>query len=99
VPEPRDKSAIDNREDGSLRLHGGVCGLIQDASHLPVALRAAMTVVLARALLGAGACAHANIKTTDTYLNVTKTGLQESMRRFDESRPLAISQRRRAARR
>ena len=28
---------------------------------------------------------HANIKTTDTYLNVTKTGLQESMRRFDES--------------
>ena len=28
---------------------------------------------------------HANIKTTDTYLNVTKTGLHESMRRFDES--------------
>jgi len=28
---------------------------------------------------------HVNIKTTDTYLNVTKTGLHESMRRFDES--------------
>jgi integrase len=26
---------------------------------------------------------HANISTTDTYLNVTKIGLQESMRRFD----------------
>ena len=28
---------------------------------------------------------HANIKTTDTCLNVTKTGMHESMRRFDES--------------
>jgi hypothetical protein len=28
---------------------------------------------------------HANIKTTDTYLNVTTTGLHDSMRRFDES--------------
>jgi site-specific recombinase XerD len=28
---------------------------------------------------------HANIKTTNTYLNVTTTGLHESMRRFDES--------------
>lgn len=27
---------------------------------------------------------HANIKTKDTYLNVTKTGLHESRRRFDE---------------
>src|SRR4029077_5153346 len=58
VPEPRDKPAIDDREDGALGLHGGVRGLIQDASHLPVALRAAVTVVLARALLSAGAGAH-----------------------------------------
>jgi hypothetical protein len=28
---------------------------------------------------------HANIKTTDTCLNVTKPGLHGSMRRFDES--------------
>ena len=29
---------------------------------------------------------HANIKTTDTYLNATRLGLRESMRKFDESR-------------
>ncbi len=29
---------------------------------------------------------HANIKTTDTYLNVTRIGRQDSMRKFDEFR-------------
>ena len=29
---------------------------------------------------------HANIKTTDTYLNATRIGLQESMRKFEEFR-------------
>ena len=58
VTEARDKPSIHNREDGALRLHRGVGRLIQDASHLPVALGAAVTVVLARALLGAGARAH-----------------------------------------
>ena len=29
---------------------------------------------------------HANIKTTDTYLNATRLGLQESMRKYEESR-------------
>jgi len=39
-----------------------------------------MPVRYVKELLG-----HANIKTTDAYLNVTKTGLHETMRRFDES--------------
>ena len=34
-----------------------------------------------RELLG-----HASIKTTDTYLNVTRIGLQDSMRKFDAKR-------------
>jgi len=29
---------------------------------------------------------HADIKTTDTYLNVTQTGLQESRRQLDRRR-------------
>ena len=29
---------------------------------------------------------HANIKTTDTYLNATRIGLQESMRNYEEFR-------------
>ena len=29
---------------------------------------------------------HANVSQTSTYLNATKVGLQESMRRFDEGR-------------
>jgi hypothetical protein len=29
---------------------------------------------------------HANIKTTDTYLNATRIGLQESMRKYEEFR-------------
>src|SRR4029453_5878269 len=55
VPEARDEPSIHDGEDGALGLHGGVRGLIQDASHPAVALGAAVTVVLARALLGAGA--------------------------------------------
>jgi integrase len=30
---------------------------------------------------------HADIKTTDTYLNPTRSGLQESMRKLEEDRP------------
>jgi len=30
---------------------------------------------------------HENLSQTSTYLNATKMGLQESMRRFDESAP------------
>jgi len=29
---------------------------------------------------------HADVKTTDTYLNVTRIGLAESMRKLDEDR-------------
>jgi hypothetical protein len=45
VAEARDEPAIHDREDGALRLHRGVGRLIQDASHLPVALGATVTVV------------------------------------------------------
>ena len=55
VPEARDQPAIHDGEDGALGLHGGIRSLIQDASHLTVALGAAMTVVLAHALVGARA--------------------------------------------
>ena len=44
VAEARDEPAIHDREDGALRLHRGVGRLIQDASHLAVALETAVTV-------------------------------------------------------
>jgi hypothetical protein len=31
---------------------------------------------------------HTNLATTSTYLNVTRTGLAESMRKYDAGRPL-----------
>jgi hypothetical protein len=57
MPEARDESSIHDREDRPLGLDGGIRRLIEDAPHLPVALRAAVTVVDAGALLGAGASA------------------------------------------
>jgi len=58
VAEARDEPAIHEREDGALRLHRGVGRLIQDASHLSVALGTAVTVVDTRTLLVAGTGAH-----------------------------------------
>src|SRR5206468_4389787 len=58
VAEARDEPAIHDREDGALGLHRGVGRLIQDAPHLSVAFGTAVTVVLARTLLGAGARTH-----------------------------------------
>ena len=54
VAETWDQATIHDREDGALRLHRGVGRLIQDASHLPVAFRTAVTVVDARTLFVAG---------------------------------------------
>jgi hypothetical protein len=58
VSKTRDEPAIHDGEDRPLRFHGGVGGLIQDASHLAIALGAAVTVVHAGALFIARACAH-----------------------------------------
>jgi hypothetical protein len=58
VSEARDKTAIDNRKDSPFGLDRSVRRLIEDAPHLAVALRAAVTVVHARALLIAGAGSH-----------------------------------------
>src|SRR4051794_40905394 len=58
VPKARDEPTIHNGEDGALRLHRGVGGLIQDASHLPVAFGTAVTVVDTRTFLVAGTGAH-----------------------------------------
>ena len=45
MSEARDKTAIHDDEDRALGLDGGVSGLIQDPSHLTIALEAAVTVV------------------------------------------------------
>ena len=58
VSEARDEPAIHDGEDRALRLHRGVGGLIQDASHLSIAFGAAVTVVHAGTLLIARARAH-----------------------------------------
>jgi len=58
VSEARDEPTIHDGEDGALRLHRGVGGLIQDASHLSISFGAAMTVVHARTLFIAWARAH-----------------------------------------
>ena len=47
VAEARDEASIYDREDRPLGLHRGVRGLIEDTSHLAVAFRAAVNVVLA----------------------------------------------------
>jgi hypothetical protein len=46
-----DESSIHDREDGALSLHGGIGGLIETRGVWRLPLGAAMTVVLARALL------------------------------------------------
>ena len=48
---------------------------------LPIGVEGGMPLHHVKELLG-----HANIKTTDTYLNATRIGLQESMRKFEEFR-------------
>src|SRR4029450_1187167 len=45
VPEPRDIAAIEDLEDGPFRFHRGVGRLVEQAPHLPVALRGPVTVV------------------------------------------------------
>ena len=53
-----DDPTVDDGKDRPLGLHRGVGGLVEDTSHLPVALGAAMVVVHAGTLLVTGADAH-----------------------------------------
>ena len=55
MPEARDATAIDDLEDASFGFYGGVSSLIEQAPHVTVALRRAVTVVHAGALFFAGA--------------------------------------------
>ena len=55
MSEARDRAAIDDLEDASFGFYGGVSSLIEQAPHVTVALRRAMTVVHAGALFFAGA--------------------------------------------
>jgi hypothetical protein len=58
VPEARNEPSIDDREDRAFGFDRGVRRSIEDASHVAIALRAAVAIVHARALLVAGAGAH-----------------------------------------
>lgn len=58
VAQAWDETAIEDREDSALGLRRGVGCLIEDAPHLAVPLRTAVTVVHARALFTARAGAH-----------------------------------------
>ena len=58
MPEPGDDPSIHQLEETALRLDGGVGRYMEEAAHLPVAGRRAVTRVPARALLRAGARPH-----------------------------------------
>ena len=58
MSKARDEPTLHDGEDGALSLHRSVGRWIQDASHLPVALGTAVTVVDARTFLVAGTGAH-----------------------------------------
>jgi hypothetical protein len=58
VAQARYQSAIDNLENGSFRLGRGVGGLIQNAPHVAVALRRAVTVGYFRTFFLPRACSN-----------------------------------------
>ena len=58
VPEPRHLAAIEELEEGAVGFHRGIGRLVEQAPHLPVALRGAVPVAHLRALVLAGAGAH-----------------------------------------
>jgi len=58
VAKTRDESSIDDREDRAFGFSRRVCCLIEESSHLTIALRTAMAVVHARAFFIAGTGAH-----------------------------------------
>jgi hypothetical protein len=58
VAEARDQATVHDVEDRPFRLHRGIGGLVEDASHLPIAFGAPVAVVHAGTLLITGAGAH-----------------------------------------
>ena len=58
VSQARYQSAIDNLENGSFRLGRGVGGLIQNAPHVAVALRGAVTLGYFRTFFLPRACSN-----------------------------------------
>jgi len=58
VSQARHETAINNLEDTSFGLCGGVATLIKNAPHITVALRRSVTVIHACALFVTGAGAH-----------------------------------------
>ena len=58
VSEADDEPAIHELKDTAFGLHRGVRGLIEEATHLPIAVRRSMAVVDARALVVPGTGAH-----------------------------------------
>ncbi len=58
MAEARDQPAVHDVDDGPFRLHRGIGGLVEDASHLSITFRAAMAVVHAGTFLVTGTGAH-----------------------------------------
>ena len=58
MSEAWDDPTVDDGKDHPLGFHRGVGGLVEDASHLPIAFGAAVVVVHAGTLLVTGAGAH-----------------------------------------
>ena len=58
VSEPDDQASIHELKDTAFGLHRGVGRLIEEAAHLPIAVRRSVAVIDARALLVAGTRAH-----------------------------------------
>jgi hypothetical protein len=56
MPQTRYRTAIDDLEDTSLGLYGGVGRLIENTPHVAIALRRSVAVVDSRALFVARAC-------------------------------------------
>jgi hypothetical protein len=58
MSQARDRAAINNLEDPSFDLYGGVRGLIEETPHVAVALPRSVAIVHACALFVAGTGAH-----------------------------------------
>jgi len=63
MSEARDAAAIHNLEDASFGPDCSVSPLVENAPHVTVALRGAVAIVHARALVVAGACTNPGGKT------------------------------------
>src|SRR5260370_9082092 len=58
MSKARHQSAIDNLENGPFRLGGGIGGLIENAPHVAITFRGAVSLGYAGAFFISGACSH-----------------------------------------